>query len=142
MPDSEPQSGHAIIAGFGVPGRIVADILESRGTPYTVIETNAATINRAEKSGRRLVCGDASDPDILRKAGIETALLMVIAIPTEKAALESTRQARQLNPTIHIITRTHFTSAGMEAQRLGANEVVVAEQAVAREFQRLLSFSI
>jgi CPA2 family monovalent cation:H+ antiporter-2 len=142
MPDPACQSGHAIIAGFGVPGRIVAEILESRGTPYTVIETNPATVNRVEKSGRRLVCGDVSDPAILRSAGIETATLLIIAIPNQAAALLATRQARQLNPSIRIITRTHFTSAGMEARQLGADAVVVAEQAVAKEFAHLLSNNI
>jgi len=63
----------------------------------------------------------------------------VIAIPNESAALACTRLARQLNPTLRIITRTHYTSIGMEARQLGANEVVVAEQAVAREFANLLS---
>ena len=139
MTDCPQQSGHAIIAGFGVPGRAVAELLESRGTPYTVIETNPATVTRAEKPGRRLVCGDARDPEVLRRAGIETATLLVIAIPDESAALEATRQARQLSSTIRIITRTHFTSAGIEARQLGANEVVVAEQAAAREFARILT---
>ena len=139
MPDPQTQPAHAIIAGFGVPGRVVAEMLESRGTPYTVIETNPATVTRACKPGRRLVCGDASDPQVLRNAGIESATLLVIAIPDESAALACTRVARHLNPTLHIITRTHYTSIGMEAKQLGANEVVVAEQAVAREFAKLLS---
>jgi CPA2 family monovalent cation:H+ antiporter-2 len=138
MQDPSTQSGHAIIAGFGVPGRMVAEVLESRGTPCTIIETNSATVNRAIKPGRRFICGDASDPQTLRAADIETASLLVVAIPDEAAALQATRQARQLNPTIRIITRTHYTSAGMEARQLGANDVVVAEQAVAREFTRIL----
>jgi monovalent cation:H+ antiporter-2, CPA2 family len=139
MSDVSTQSGHAIIAGFGVPGRAVAEIFELRGLAYTVIETNPTTVNRAGKAGRRLVCGDARDPAVLRRADVETAKLFIIAIPDEPAALEATRQARQLNPTIRIITRTHFTSAGMEARQLGASEVVIAEQAVAREFARILS---
>jgi monovalent cation:H+ antiporter-2, CPA2 family len=141
MPETARQSGHAVIAGFGVPGRMVAEVLESRGTPCTIIETNSATVNRATKPGRRFICGDASDPKILRAADVETASLMIVAIPDEPAALQATRHARQLNPTIRIITRTHYTSAGMEARQLGANDVVVAEQAVAREFTRILDAS-
>jgi CPA2 family monovalent cation:H+ antiporter-2 len=139
MPELQHQNDHAIIAGFGVPGRLVAEILESRGMPYTVIDTNASTCTRAEKSGRRLINGDASAIQVLREAGIETATLLVIAIPDQKAALKATREARAANPNIRIVTRTQFTSAGMEARQLGADEVVVAEQAVANEFARLLS---
>jgi monovalent cation:H+ antiporter-2, CPA2 family len=139
MSDFETQSQHAIIAGFGVPGRMVAELLEARGTPYTVVEINATTANRASKPGRRFICGDIRDSAILQRAGIETAVLLVIAIPDQAAALEATRLAHHLNPTLRIVTRTHFTSAGMEAKHLGASEVVVAEQAVAREFARILS---
>jgi monovalent cation:H+ antiporter-2, CPA2 family len=139
MSNSEPQSERAIIAGFGVPGRMVAEMLESRGIPYTVIEINPSTANRAAKPCRRFISGDARDPDVLHRAGIETATLLVIAIPDQSAALDATRHARRLNPTVRIITRTHFTSAGMEAKQLGATDVVVAEQAVAREFARILS---
>ena len=138
MSDSKPQSGHAIIAGFGVPGRMVAEILESRGTAYTVIEINPTTANRACKPSRRFICGDARDPEVLKNAGIDTASLLVIAIPDQSAALDATRLARRLNASIRIITRTHFTSAGMEAKQLGATDIVVAEQAVAREFARIL----
>ena len=142
MSDNERQTAHTIIAGFGVPGRAVAELLDSRGIPYTVIETNPATVNRAGKAGRELVCGNACNEEILRRAGIETATLLVIAIPDEAAALDATRLARKLNPTIRIITRTHFTSVGMEARQLGANDVVIEEQAVAHEFARLLAESL
>jgi CPA2 family monovalent cation:H+ antiporter-2 len=128
---------HVIIAGFGLPGRAVAQTLDASHVPYCVLELNAATVSRCAKAGTHIVEGDAANPDVLRKAHIETAAAIVIAIPDEKAALEATRVARQLNPDVKIITRTHFVSAGMEAKSRGADAVVIAEQVVATELSKL-----
>jgi CPA2 family monovalent cation:H+ antiporter-2 len=141
MPDCENAdiSGHVIVAGFGVPGRVVADLLESRGLKYCVIELNPSTCERCQLGGVPIHAGDVTNPDVLREAKIETAAMFIVAIPDERASLEATRQARLLNPHVKIITRCHFTSAGFEAKRHGADEVVIAEQVVAEELAAVVS---
>ena len=139
MSSSFTVSGHVIVAGFGVPGRVVADLLESRGLKYCVIELNPSTCERCQRGGVPIHAGDVTDPKVLREAGIERASLFVVAIPDEKAALEATRQGRLLNPNVRIITRCHFTSAGFEAKRHGADAVVIAEQVVAEELAVVVS---
>jgi voltage-gated potassium channel Kch len=136
--ECDQRAGRVIIAGFGVPGRVVADLLESRGIPHCIIELNALTCDRCKKSGVPIHVGDVTQPQTLRDAGIDNASMIIIAIPDEKAALEATRQARLLNPHIPIVTRTHYISAGMTARALGANEVIVAEQVVAAEMSNLV----
>jgi CPA2 family monovalent cation:H+ antiporter-2 len=133
-----PYTAHAIIAGFGVPGRAVAELLGSRGTNYCVIELNPATVDRCTHVGFHMVAGDVRDEKILRRAGIERATLFAVAIPNDAAVLEAVRLARAINPKVHIMARCHFTSAGIEARRRGANDVVIEEQAVGEEFVRLL----
>src|SRR4051794_17802680 len=128
---------HVIIAGFGLPGRAVAQVLDKLGVEYCVLELNAATVQRCAKSGTHIVEGDVTDPEVLKRAAVQTARAMVIAIPDEKAALEATRVARQLNPRLQIMSRTHYVSAGIEAHARGAEFVVVAEQVVAQEMSRL-----
>ena len=41
-----PDRSHVIIAGFGVPGRFIAEALEFHNLPFCVIETNAAVAER------------------------------------------------------------------------------------------------
>src|SRR5882724_175068 len=117
---------HVIIAGFGLPGRAVAEALDAMHVPYCVLEQNIATVHRCAKSGTHIVEGDVRDPEVLKRAHIESATALIIAIPDEKAALEATRIARQLSPTIKILSRTHYTSGGMEAKVRGADAVVIA----------------
>ncbi len=133
---------HAVIAGFGVPGRAVADMLQARGIPFCVIELNPETVIRASMAGVQFISGDASQEDVLRRAGIDRAILFAVAMPNDRAVLDAIAIARRINPSLRILARCHYVSSGMEAQRRGANEVVVAEQVVAQEFERLLDTEI
>jgi monovalent cation:H+ antiporter-2, CPA2 family len=130
--------GHAIIAGFGVPGRAVADVLTEREVPFCVIELNRKTVERCSHAGVRIIEGDVIDESVLRGAGVEQSSLLVLAVPSDVAVLEAIRVARRLNPTIRIIARCRFVSAGMQAHQLGANEVIIEEHVVASEMKRLL----
>ena len=129
---------HFIIAGYGLPGRAVAEAQDIRHLPYCVLELNAATVQRCVKSGTHIVEGDVTDPEVLKRAHIETAAALVIAIPDEKAALRATQVARELNPSMKIISRTHYISAGNEAKARGADAVIVAEHVVAIEMSRVV----
>lgn len=130
--------GHGIIAGYGVPGRAVAEWLKSHGIPYVVIEANEKIVNRCVKTGVRMLYGDVRNEQMLRNAGIEHASLFAVAVPAEAASLEAVALARRLNPNVRIIARCTYISGGLEATRRGAEETIVAEEVVASEFVRRL----
>ena len=134
----EEALGKVIIAGFGLAGRWVADIFERHGVDYVVVEKNPGTIETQRKLGCKVVQGDISDEATLRAAGIETASILALTIPDEKAVLEATRLARKIKPEIYIVARTTYSSAGIQASQLGADEVIKAEQVVARQFYEML----
>src|SRR5205814_1753894 len=132
---STTMTPYVIIAGFGVPGRAVAELLAFSGVEHCVIERNAETVARAAKGHQHVMAGDASDEAVLRAAKIDRATVVVVAVPDEKVALEITRRAHALNPAAKILIRCHFLSAGLEARTLGATQVVIAEQVVATELR-------
>ena len=131
-------TGHAIIAGFGVPGRAVADFLAARQVQFCVVELNPKTVERCSHNGVHIIAGDVCDEDTLRRAGVERATLLVLAVPNDVAVLEAVHVARRLSATVPILARCRFISTGMEAHRRGANHVVVEEQVVGSEMTRLL----
>jgi voltage-gated potassium channel Kch len=139
--DGESLSGHAIIAGFGVPGRAVGELLAARHVPFVVVELNPKTVDRCSHSGVHIIEGDVRQEQTLRRAGIERATLFAITVPDDQTAMEAVRIARSLNSTVPIVARCHFISNGMEAHRRGASEVVIEEKVVAQEFVRLLNSS-
>lgn len=136
--DCESVGGHAIIAGFGIPGRVIADSLSSRAIPFCVIELNADTVRRCLRGGVRIFSGDAATEPVLRAAGIERAILFAATMPNDHAVIEAVGLARQLNPSIYILARLEYVSNGLKARRRGADEVVIAEQAVAKAFGRIM----
>ena len=131
--------GHVIIVGFGLAGRGVADLLDRAKLSYTIIEKNPATVKTQQALGRHIIEGDAIDSRILMEAGLTTATILALTIPHEEAVLAATALARRLQPNIFIIARTNYSSQGMRAFQLGADEVVKAEQAVALQFCEHLS---
>jgi CPA2 family monovalent cation:H+ antiporter-2 len=129
-----PIDGNVIIVGFGLSGRCVADLLDQARLPYTVIEQNPVTVETQRALGREIVEGDATNVETLIAAGLNDAAVLALTIPDEDAVLKATSLARRLRPDIHIIARTNYSSKGMQASQLGADEVIKAEQAVALLF--------
>lgn len=137
-----PPSGTSqpvIIAGFGLAGRYVADLLQNAGIPFTVIERNAVTVATQRALGREIVFGDVTSAETLEKAGLREAGLLALTIPDEDEVLKGIALARRLRPDIYIIARTNYSSKGMQASQLGADDVVKAEQAVALQFYECLN---
>ena len=116
-----------IVAGYGVVGRCVADRLEKDGAEVVVVELNLDTIEKQLDQDRLVVYGDIAEPDILRKAGIETAAALILAVPDDEAAWRACTQARRLSPGIFIAARTNHVSKGLMCTNAGADEVVIEE---------------
>lgn len=138
-PAPSPRPGYAVIAGFGLPGRAVADALDARNVPYCVVERNATTVSRCLRAGIRIIEGDVTDPATLERAELPRATLIAITVPDDDTVVRAIELARSLNPTVRILARCTYTSTGLRATTAGADEVVVAETTVATEFSRLLT---
>ena len=128
-----------IISGFGLPGRFVAEVLDARKIPYCVIELNPTNAKSIAACNKRVVCGDSRDINLLKEAGIENAQILTITIPDEKIGLEVLAAAKKINPQIRVLSRCHYTSTGIRAEKGGATAVIVEEQIVALEFAKLIS---
>jgi CPA2 family monovalent cation:H+ antiporter-2 len=126
--------GHAIIAGYGLAGRFIADVFRRHDAPFLVVEQNLKTVQIQRELGANIIGGDIRDEAVLRQADISRAAVLALTIPDEVAVLEATQIARRMNPNIYIVARTQYASVGLEAAKLGADEVVQAEYAVAVQF--------
>lgn len=135
-------TGHAIIAGYGIPGRAVGEAMKSKGIEFCVVERNADTVRRCARGGVRIFAGDATKEDTLRRAGIERASVFAATMPNDHSVIEAVTQARRLNPAVRILARLEYVSNGMKATRRGADEVVIAEQVVGQAFKCLLEAGV
>lgn len=122
-------SHRAVVVGYGPVGKLVVELLRENGLRPTVIELNHDTVNQLRDSGIPAVYGDASQSEILERAGAGDAASLVFTAPSEPHAV--IRAAKELNPNIRILTRaTYLAQAGSLAEA-GAEVVVTAEAEVA-----------
>ena len=84
-----------------------------------------------------MVRGNATDAPTLRAAGIERAAKLLIAIPEGFEGGAIAERARRLNPALKIIARAHSDAEVAHLERLGADEVVMAERETARRMFEL-----
>lgn len=124
---SRLRHGRVIVAGYGPVGRIVAEALEAAGVEITVVELNIRTIETQASLEKPVCFGDICDPETLKRAGIDTADAIIVAIPDEDAAIEACKVARLLHPDIFIAARANFVSRGHLARDAGADVVIVEE---------------
>lgn len=134
--------GDVVVAGFGLAGRYVVDLIERTGARVTVVERNPITVETQRSLGRQIIGGDIAEPATASEAGVETASVLALTIPDESAVLRATELARRLNPNIYIIARTTYASRGMKALQLGADDVIKSEQAVAVQFYEKLKHKL
>ena len=120
-------AGHVVVAGFGVNGRNLAQVLKHLQLPHVIIETNPYTVGGEKKRGEKIIFGDASREEVLKHARIDAARIMVIAISDAAASRRIAALARQMNPAIHIIVRTRYLLEVEPLLQLGANEVIPEE---------------
>lgn len=120
----EKLSGHCIVAGYGRLGRTVVDELQAAHVPVAVIEKDPKLIRELEAAGIPTVAGDASEDANLKAAGIEKARSYAIAVSSSAEAIYATMSARQLNPSLNIVTRVSDPGHAIKAIRAGATAVV------------------
>lgn len=127
----QPLAQHAILVGYGRVGSTVGRALTECGIPFAVVERDRSTVDRLRTEGITAVFGDAARPGILALAAPATARLLVVTAPEPFQARQVVELARQSNPTIITVVRTHTTAEQtyLEAQRVG--RVVMGEQELA-----------
>jgi len=131
---AKPEDGplRAIIAGFGPVGRELYTSLDQAGFDCTIIELNPDTVAKQRGLGRRVIYGDAANPEVLHEAGIESADAVLLTMPDHNAMLAACQIVRAAAPNAFVAVRSGFLSRGMQATALGADYVAVDEIAAAK----------
>ncbi len=130
---------HAIVVGYGRVGGAIGPVLKQQGLPFAVIERDHLMLITAQSQGIPTIEGDAAAPGVLSQAGVEAARLIVVATPDSFLARRIVEVARQLNPAIDVVVRTHAESEFQALEALGAGRVVMGERELARS---MLEYSL
>jgi CPA2 family monovalent cation:H+ antiporter-2 len=128
--------GHAVVCGYGRVGSIVCALLERHGKPYVVVDEDQHHIDSLRARGVVAVLGDAGMPQVLERAEIRAARLLVLCVPERMAVRRALDHAREVNPTVTVLARTHTYEDRAFLETQGADEAVLGEMELALELGR------
>jgi voltage-gated potassium channel len=120
----ESLTGHYIICGFSRTGRQIAKEFQAEGVSFAVIDSDFESVQQAQSEGYIVYQGDATLDDTLLKVGIERAICIVAALPSDAENLYTVLSAKTLNPNIRAIARASTEEAVQKLQRGGADAVI------------------
>jgi voltage-gated potassium channel len=120
----ESLSEHYILCGFSRTGRQIAKEFRAEGVPFVIIDSDIESVRKGQDEGYTLYQGDATLDETLYKVGIERAICIVAALPSDAENLYVVLSAKTLNPDIRAIARASTEEAVQKLQRGGADAVI------------------
>jgi len=89
---------------------------------------NFKNIKEAKAKGEKnIIWGDASNAEILKHAGIDSARVLVIAISDRFLTKRCLDIAKSIKPDLHVIVRTKYVADIDELVKLGADNIIPEE---------------
>jgi monovalent cation:H+ antiporter-2, CPA2 family len=125
-------ANQVVLVGWGRVGKQIGAELTAHGVPFVVAESNREFVEALRKEGVPAVWGDAKEPGTLIQAHIRDARALCVAIPETVDVRAMVGIARELNPGIAVILRSHNTEEAGLLEREGAGKVFVGETELAR----------
>ena len=126
---------HIVVVGYGTKGRSAVRALLDDGTPraqIVAIDSDPDHIADANEDGIAAIVGDATRADVLRRADVEKAARVVVAVPRDDTAVLVTLTVRRHNPTAYIVAAVRESENAPLLRDGGANGVVVSSEAAGR----------
>jgi monovalent cation:H+ antiporter-2, CPA2 family len=124
---------HAVIVGYGRVGSVVGHALEAQGLRFAVVETHQRIVEDLRQRNIVAIQGDASAAGVLDLATIQHARLLVIASPDGFQARRILELARERNPRIAVVVRTHSSNELAYLISQGVDRAVMGELELALE---------
>jgi voltage-gated potassium channel len=133
-----------LICGYGQTGRLLCKVLDDLNIRFVVVEQKEERVNDLAladfHSDPVYYAGDASNPELLKIAGIQHTMCRgVLAITgDENVNLAIAMAAFVLQPKLVSICRCKNKAVADNMQSFGANKVINMFNAVGKQFQMLL----
>ncbi len=122
-------SNHYIICGIGDTGIHALDEILKMKVDFVVIEFDEARIKHSLETRNFLyVYGDATEDEILIRAGVERARGLIATLSTDQSNLFIVLSSKQLNPHLRVVSKVVEDTSPAKLLRAGADGVVLADQ--------------
>jgi CPA2 family monovalent cation:H+ antiporter-2 len=128
----------AVVVGMGPIGAQVASRLETGGVAVCLVDLSPVNLHAYAQEGFPTVAGDATDPDVLRRAAVAQCSLVVVTVPKDQTAKQTVAAVRRLNRTCQILVRCRYRVNVAALKQAGADAVISEEAEASAGLLRLL----
>lgn len=122
--DTIDEQAPVIVAGVGRFGQIVCRLLRANNVPIVVLDHELEQIENVRQIHIKSFFGDASRPDLLEKAGIKQARLLVVAIDDRDRAVKMVKHVKHFFPNVWVLARAFDRGHGYQLREAGADDVM------------------
>jgi len=133
-------SGHVVICGYGRNGKQAALELLEHKVPIIVIEQDPDIANQLRNQDDFLfIEGDASEEDILYNVSLENARALITTLPVDADNLFVVLTAKEINPSLRVISRASLDHSDAKLKRAGATNVIMPDKIGGRRMAKLVA---
>jgi glutathione-regulated potassium-efflux system protein KefB len=100
-------SGSVLVIGFGRFGQVMSQLLLARGVDVTIIDTDIAMIQNAEKFGFKIYYGDGSRLDILHASGAHHAQAIAVCVDNKEKTNQIVSLIKHEFPLTKLLVRSY-----------------------------------
>jgi len=120
---------HVIVCGYGRNGSQACRELQKHNQPFLVIELNESVIRRIVEDEIGLyIHGDSTMDEVLERAGIQRAKALITTLPNDADNTFVVLTARNLNPSLTIISRASGNYSDRKLKRAGATNIIMPDK--------------
>jgi voltage-gated potassium channel len=124
---------HVIVCGYGKVGKNIVLNLIKEEIPFVVIEKDNDALEVLSRNNVLHVVGDATYKEILEMAGTSRGKVLISCLSNDADNLYVIMEAREMNPKIRLILRASRPESVKRFLKLGADKVILPEEAGANQ---------
>ena len=125
-----------VVLGAGRVGRVVVQAVRARGFRCVVVDRDQHRLDEAARLGASTVYGDAANPAILARCGLDRARVVIVAIGDPLTARLATERVRRMQPGLTIGARARGRREIEILRAMGASRVADPEGEASFELAR------
>ena len=134
----KPLKDHVIVFGAGTTGMKVIKNLKQKKQKFIVVEHDPEVAKHLSNRGVYCLFGESDNDEILRRAGLYKAKLVILTIPDIDEACFVIRKAKRFNKKIKIFARVSSMIEEKEVCMAGADLIMVSKILTGHEIIRRL----
>lgn len=134
----EQLNDHIIIAGYGHVGMAAAAELKRHNASVIVIDNDDEAVTLADENGLFVIKADATDEEVLHKAGVERATGLIATLNSDAANVYLILMAKEMHPNVRIVARAERHETRGRLLRAGADQAIVPGELAAQKLSHLM----